>query len=565
MKTQLYLGKLLLCTILALPTLYIQAQDPMGHPQKPENVVYQYRDTVQSVTDRAMNGPQFMIYPDASMSVSEAEALVNKLGLKEIADTNSGSVGVFKPVGKTYDNVKDFEAYKKFIDANRVISNLKIIGLGRGATFVNEMIAPNANEVAGIFTYGGKPRFGKVTGSVVPAYVALDNQTLAKQYIKANAATEVNRDKIHIIYANTDEPLQRVVLALDKKATPAEALADAWKTLLSKNYRYNNFRHTFYMGAKFGQFGSYELEPYTDMEAIGIKRLAVKKSLNGPASPGNKSYFWYEYMPKQCEKAAPASVPLVIMLHGHQNDNRTQSETSGFVEIAAKEGIILAEIEWQGLTRDNASDAALGLGGIEMVVMDIIHRYPQIDPSRIYSQGLSAGAMNSAALGIDKSYLFAAVASHSGGIFDMPVYGFSYETLMHNAVQKRGVAETAYFLALGTDDDTIPFPTAEKPGPNPYYNAMNFYLTLNDMPLLQVDYKAEPVLGVKMENRETIHTNKHITLEKGNLCKKGIPMVEFTAIMHYGHWNFRPVAERMWNFFRHYSRDVKTGKLIYHP
>jgi hypothetical protein len=35
--------------------------------------------------------------------------------------------------------------------------------------------------------------------------------------------------------------------------------------------------------------------------------------------------------------------------------------------------------------------------------------------------------------------------------------------------------------------------------------------------------------------------------------------------MHYGHWNFRPMAQRMWDFFKHYSRDLETGKLIYHP
>jgi hypothetical protein len=128
-----------------------------GQERKPlENVIYQYRDTSHSILKRAQNGPQLMIYPDKSLSAAEAEALVDELGLKAIVNKQSGSIGVFKPVGATYDNTKDFEAYKKFIDASRVIGNLKIIGFGRGATFVNNIIAPNANEVAGIFTYGGK-------------------------------------------------------------------------------------------------------------------------------------------------------------------------------------------------------------------------------------------------------------------------------------------------------------------------------------------------------------------------------------------------------------------------
>ena len=535
-----------------------------GQERKPlENVIYQYRDTSHSILKRAQNGPQFMIYPDKSLSAAEAEALVDELGLKAIVNEQSGSIGVFKPVGATYDNTKDFEAYKKFIDASRVIGNLKIIGFGRGATFVNNIIAPNVNEVAGIFTYGGKLNTKKAD-IPVPAYIALGDKKLAQYYIHANAAKEISKDGQHIIYENGDEPLQRVVVGLDKKATRTEAMADAWKTLLSKNYRYSNFKHTHYMGATFGQYGPYELEPFTIMEEIGIKRIAKKEIICGPDSPSNKPYFWYEYIPKQCENAAKGTVPMVVMLHGHQNDNRTQSETSRFVEVAAKEGIILAEIEWQGLGRDNGSDVGLGLGGIELVIMNIVHRYPQIDPSRIYCQGLSAGAMHSAALGIDKSYLFAAVASHSGGIFDMPVYTFSYETLLRNALQKRGHVETAYFLTVGTDDDTIGFPKEGKSNGSPYYNALNLYATLNDMPAVQIDFHAEPIIGVKLENRQTIETNKHITLETGNLCKNGIPMMQFTAIMHYGHWNFRPMAQRMWDFFKHYSRDLETGKLTYH-
>jgi hypothetical protein len=36
------------------------------------------------------------------------------------------------------------------------------------------------------------------------------------------------------------------------------------------------------------------------------------------------------------------------------------------------------------------------------------------------------------------------------------------------------------------------------------------------------------------------------------------------ALEPYGHWNYKGAAREMWEFFRHFSRDPKTKKLIYH-
>ena len=224
---------------------------------------------------------------------------------------------------------------------------------------------------------------------------------------------------------------------------------------------------------------------------------------------------------------------------------------------------MLAEIEWQGNGGMNGSDMYIGVGGIEQIILGMFERYPQIDPSRVYCQGLSAGSMHTCSIGVEKSYLFAAVAGHSGGIFDNPVYGFSPQGLFMNARQKRGNVEMPLLLCAGTDDDTIGFPTKENYKGNPYYNALNLYSTLNGMSEVIVDFDEEPVLGIKLENRETVTTNKHITLESGDLCKGGIPLIRFTAIVNYGHWNFRPMAQRMWEFFSHYRRDPETGKLYY--
>jgi hypothetical protein len=48
-----------------------------------------------------------------------------------------------------------------------------------------------------------------------------------------------------------------------------------------------------------------------------------------------------------------------------------------------------------------------------------------------------------------------------------------------------------------------------------------------------------------------------------NEDKNGVVM-ELAAIKDLAHWNYKPEAQYIWNFFEKYSRDTKTGKLIFH-
>ena len=52
-------------------------------------------------------------------------------------------------------------------------------------------------------------------------------------------------------------------------------------------------------------------------------------------------------------------------------------------------------------------------------------------------------------------------------------------------------------------------------------------------------------------------------MEFGQLYKGDIPIIRMIAINHYCHWNFKPTAKLMWDFYKHYSRDPETKALIY--
>ena len=504
------------------------------------------------------NAPTFFVYPDTKLDQAGADALVNELGLQPILENNFGSVVVINPVGAKYDASADFDCFVKMFNKSRS-GNLKVIGFGEGATFVNQVIALKAaDHVAGIVTVGGKPaKLPKGFASYgVPAFVAGKTAAkVAKEYEALNAACA------------PAEPLLQVVTSAATE--PGAVFAEAWEKVLSRNFRYNNYKHTHYEGGQFGQYGPYELEPYTDWERLGIERIKVEQPMafgpQGQQGPNVPKQLWYEYWPKELkEGAAPKSVPMVVLLHGNANDPRTQAETSGFLQVAGEERFFVVEMEWQG----SQSFQAMGQDGVETVIYQLLAKYPQLDPARVYAEGLSAGSMTATALGIKKSHVFAAVGGHSGGLFGGmgagPFPGF--EAIWNEATQKRGAVETAYCSVFGTKDTTVPYMTPDNWKGNSYLNAWNAYEQMNGMTVVRdMDFSVDPVFGQVLRDRESVKTAKGegIVMETGQLYKGDIPLIRLVAVMDYGHWNFMPTARVMWDFFKHYRRDPDTKKLVY--
>ena len=509
-----------------------------------------------------LNGftPFYLVYPDKKVDESQALDLIKELGIDQQLKLFGISFGVVNPVGDTYNNDVDLKAFQTMVDSLRTFANLKIIGIGNGATFVNQVIANNAGEVAGIVSINGKAGKAVANAAPVPAFIVGKNAAnIAKAYIATNKAKLTAKEKQMQIYTNADEPLLRVVVSNTTTQTLGEIFKDAWETLLNKNYRFNNYRHTWYEGQKHGQYGTYELEPFLNLDELKVKRNIVVNEDRF----GQTKTLWYEYIQEGVMSAEKGSVPLVLLLHGNNNDPRTQADTSGWIQLAAKEKIFVAELEWQG----KPGYAAMGHDGIETTVMQLVQKYPQIDPSRIYTEGLSAGAMTSSALGVKKSHLFAAIGAMSGGLF--PGGGvFGGDAIYNEAVQKRGFVETAYVGVFGTDDAVIRYPKANDWKGNSVINAWKVYETMNGMDVVEdYDFSKNEAFGQAVQNPTTIKTNKGdgITMEIGYLNKGNVPLMKLVAVMHYGHWNFQPAAQVMWDHFKHFSRDVKTKKLIYHP
>lgn len=528
-------------------------------PPMPENVAYfEFNMKMGNVEGRSYNhAPTFFIYPDVRLDEAGAKALVEEFDMRDVLEANHTSVFVINPFGEKYDAAADFEGFKEVFDRARS-GNLKVIGIGNGATFVNTVLAPTdaAGHIAGILAIDGKPGKAPARSWGVPAYIAGRNAAkAAKPYVTMNKAVR-NGDR----YVNEEEELLAVVVDETRDVSLAEIFDKAWKEVFVRNLRFNNYKHTHYEGAKFGQYGAYELEPYTVHEDLGIKReIVTLEQRNG------LPWLWYEYWPEELMAGAPEhSVPVMILLHGNTNDPRTQAETSGFIQVAGKERFFVVEMEWQG-SRDYG---AMGYEGIEQVINILLAKYPQLDPSRVYAQGLSAGSMTASALGVRKSYVFAAVGGNCGGIYGGPPSQFSnYGSFWADATQKRGTVEMPYCSVLGTADKVVPFYTPDRYDGNSFLNAWNIYQQMNGMEVIRdIDFSADPLFGVPLSDRHAIVTVKGegIRMEIGDFCKGDVPLIRVVAVVDYGHWNFMPAAQVMWDYFKMFSRDPQTKKLIYH-
>ena len=553
---------LLLRLFLLITLLPFLASPAFAQPPQPVgNVIQTQRPTITityggptRAEGRSYNfTPVFFIYPDTKLDKEDAAKLLADLDIQPLLDDNYGTAVVVNPTGNKYDAVTDFDIFVQLFNLYRGPGNLKLVGIGQGATFVNQVLAPRAGgQVAGILTVGGNP--GKsVAAAGVPAYLA------------GKSASKAAKPYQNAIAAHADEPLLRVVVNTTE-APLKDVFADAWKQVLGRNYRYNNYRHTHYEGAKFGQYGSYELEPYLDCAALGIRRIIVEQpvGVRGPQGQEPPKQLWYEYWPEELLEGAPAhSVPVMVLLHGNTNDPRTQAETSGFLQVAGEDRFFVVEMEWQG----TPNYQAMGHDGVEAVLYQLLAKYPQLDPSRIYAEGLSAGSITATALGIKKSHLFAAVGGHSGGIFGGPFKGYTTKDILWDeATQKRGAVEMPYCSVLGTLDNVVPYIKPDDWKNNNYLNAWNTYEQMNGMEVVrELDFSIDPVFAQQMQDRETLVTNKGdgIVIETGQLYKGDVPLIKIVAVIDYGHWNFMPTARIMWDYFKQFRRDPVTKKLIY--
>jgi hypothetical protein len=567
-------------------------------------VIYSENRTSESTIQDRDPGykPMYLVYADKERTADEAKKLVDDLGLARHVQDYKTRVFVVGPAnGNAYDNTADFTAYQNFLKSHRS-SNLKIVAVGAGATFVNNVISKHAYAVAGILTYGGSIASGTESNMPVPTYVHATGAAVAKLYIQANGATAKTDEKASTTYTNPGvyKGLQRVVVSklTDAKETPSQAFENAWRTVFSHNYRlYMSLIESY--NPEFDPLkytDPWELETYVMYDELGMNYQAIAEDMLGFGMS-----LRYEYVPKAVLVAAPKSVPLVIMMHGNGNDPRTQGESGGWPEVAAKNNIILCSIEWQGRPTpgrggppgasgqgrgqggavaqgggavgataqqgrvpagaapqgrggtDGATYVALGEKGTFAVLDLLLAKYPQIDPARVYLTGLSAGAMNSLNWGMDNISRVAGI-----GISSAP---FAAPTLLETEkkVKAGGNYMPMYFVA-GNHDQYKPLPVNDTD--RSIYSAIRAYAALDDIAVPDApDMKVNEMFGLKLDGTGWGELGG-VRAMIGTLSNSKGVMIKLVGLDPYGHWNYKPAGADIWAFLSRYRRDLTTGKLV---
>ena len=156
--------KFLLSILMAATMLTMVAQPPMG-PRGPENEFSDIEGTTaltfnlpfsRDVKGRAGHGPQFYLFPDQKLDAQSAKTLVTELGLIDWAKDYAGGVVVVNPTAEKWQ-AADVQAFRELLGRRGPATNIKVIGIGRGATFVNQQLAASdmTGAIAGIVAING--------------------------------------------------------------------------------------------------------------------------------------------------------------------------------------------------------------------------------------------------------------------------------------------------------------------------------------------------------------------------------------------------------------------------
>lgn len=503
---------------------------------------YDARSHITINTDNPVNVPQYLIYADQKMtSVQEAEQLLKELNIIDNIEKTVGVAYIINPIEDDYTE-KDAQLIVDMIsELTNPTSNLKIIGIGNGATFVNQYVTQYDWGIAGILTIGGEA--GETPKYSVPAYVSNSNNDVVQQYVNGNK-NETN--KYAVVESGQDESL-------------SEAFSNAWEKVFKHNGRFGNVGGTFYVRS-YAEEREFEYTDYIMTDDLGFTRNVVEQDIDQDGIDN----LWYEYFPKGTLEAKNNSVPVVLLLHGGGNDPRTQYLTSGWAKVAAENKVALicpnlSSRSIDGKRYDGMSDGYDSSQNDYVTLLNILfEKYPQLDKSKVYVEGLSAGGADSFTLGVTATEMFTAIGVHSGSTYES-----YYPVMLESMKQKKDDFDMPFIFFVGTEDYLHPIKITED---NIHMlSVTQLYQTINDLPVTQLsdlNYNLNPLFGIPLDNYGLVKNTGTRNIYGGTLTNESGIQISLNAIDGYGHWNYEADAQLMWDFFNQYTKDPKTGKVV---
>ncbi|MBN2591850.1 MAG: hypothetical protein JXA96_18430, partial [Sedimentisphaerales bacterium] len=99
-----------------------------------------------------------------------------------------------------------------------------------------------------------------------------------------------------------------------------------------------------------------------------------------------------------------------------------------------------------------------------------------------------------------------------------------------------------------------------------YQSQINMFLGYNGMDTIEYDFEKYPIVGFKADRMTRILSNGEYNTHRWYINDdKGVPMVAVSYTENLQHALYPEYGIIAWDFFKHYSRDQKTGEIKYNP
>ncbi|MCD7846226.1 MAG: hypothetical protein LUG57_10350 [Oscillospiraceae bacterium] len=493
----------------------------------------------------------FFVYPDtAPASAEEAYEMIQELGLIDIADQAPGCVVVPLPINGDSWSEDDLAVYYEAqyylaggvitmgdngpegeYDRHTMNTLQYIIAEGSGATFVNNVLSQNASRIAGILTFGGEIDETLPEGLAIPAYLVNASEEAVAYY---KAVNEVDAEEGNIFY-NSEYAQKKVIVAEGTDELDAELIEDAWASLLSRTMRLSVSANLV--------LDSQDMSDWILMDWPNLGELGIEQIYH-TMNDGDMDRDIYDFVPQSVLDSGE-EVPLVLVLHGGNDDPVNVVKSCGWAQLAAEEEFIVIAPDYQYY-----DDAFL-----YEVIQYAIETY-SIDTSRIYVFGFSMGGKSTASLAFAYPDLIAAAAP-----FGATDNASDTEELVMDAESY----DMPFIFMVGTNDslsctvvDDITQMTVLDAGASFWANILD----VNEIEHGEEDFEAQEYWGFVPDEKFTV-VDRGLSYEYScySSDEYSVPLVELVAFIDAGHANSDYQATAAWEFMSQFAR-AEDGSLI---
>ena len=269
---------------------------------------------------------------------------------------------------------------------------------------------------------------------------------------------------------------------------------------------------------------------------------------------------WFEYLPEDVlDNTAPAgSVPLVLGLHGTNDDPRQYVDEIGLLGLAAREHIAIVAPEHNSL---GGLDWEIEREALAALVQYMLDTYPALDATRVYATGYSMGGGSTMKVILAAPELFAAAVPMSPVTNVGDVWTPPEEDLAQFAD-----IDLPVMLTASTYDLANTYSSTEEHILEPLQGLVNRMLSINEIPTIETfDFEQEPYSGFEADRLVTKTLNGEYVNRTWYMEKDGVPMVALNLTEELTHALYPEYADLFWDFVKNYSRDPATGEIVYDP